>query len=431
MAWTWVDAAGVTHDTPVCYIDAAGIHRPALSDCIAYYTAKYQGVYGSDVYLGSDSQDGEWLGLQASAIDDANAMCVAAYNGFSPATAQGANLASVVKTNGITKGIASFSSVPLIIGGPQGTTINNGLVTDPAGNVWALPASVVIPSSGQITVTAICATLGAITAAPGTVWSIKTQTRGWQTATNTANATPGAPVETDAALRIRQSNSVMLPSNTMLGGIVGAVSAIPGVARLRAYQNDTNAPDSNGIPGHSIALVVDGGDAQTIANAIAGQKFAAGTYGTTTKTVVDQYGIPHSINYFSPTEPVITWAVTLNPFSNFSTNTNALIQASLAAFTNALGIGNGIQLNRAFSAGYLATSIAAAAAALQTAVASGNAAAIATATAAFTNLSAAANTYEITSLTVARDGNALSAADVTMAFNEAPLCVASGVSVTP
>lgn len=415
--------------TPICTVDQTGIHRPALGDVLTYFTQGYQSIYGADTYLGSDSQDGELLGLLASAVDDANAMAVAAYNAFSPATAQGAGLSSVVKINGIAREVPSNSTIPLLVVGVFGTPIPAGVVTDPGGDQWELTNNILIPSEGQIVVTATCLTIGAITP-PSGAWKINTQTRGWQTVAPDSAPTPGQPVEQDAPLRIRQSKSTMLPSNTMLEGILGAVAAIPGVVRLRGYENDTNTPDGNGIPGHSIALVVDGGDAQTICNTIAAQKFACGTYGTTTETVVDAYGIPHPINYFAVTEPNITWALTITPLTGFSANTLPLIQASLAAWTNALGIGVGIQINRAYAAAYLSTSLSAAASALQAAVAGGDPQAIAAATAAFTAINTATNTYEITALAVARDAGSPTSADVSIAFNEAPLCVASGVTIT-
>ena len=412
--------------TPICTVDATGIHKPTLATVLSYFTSGYMAIYGSDVYLGSDSQDGELMGLLGSALDDANAMCVQAYQSYSPATAQGAGLSTVVKINGIARNVSSNSSVPILVVGVATSAIANGLIADAAGHQWLLPASVVIPPEGQITVTATCQTPGAVALSSGATsvnnggLTILNPTRGWQSVTATANATLGAPVETDPQLRIRQSNSTMIPSTTMLGGIVGALWTIPGVARLRVYQNETESPDDSGIPGYSIAVVMDGGDAQTIAETISHQKFACGTYGTTTETVIDDYGVAHSINFFYVTEPPITWQVSITAGPTFSVNTVALIQASMASYTNAAGIGNGIQLTRAYAAAYLAPSIAAAAQALQDAIAGGDAQTIATATRLFTALNLAAATYEVTALTVARDGAPLAAADVSIAFNEAP-----------
>ncbi|MGC8170052.1 baseplate J/gp47 family protein, partial [Salmonella enterica] len=74
-------------------------------------------------------------------------------------------------------------------------------------NIWNLPASVTIPPSGLITVTATCAAIGAVSAPAGTITTINTPTRGWQSVTNPADAVPGAEVESDAALRSRQKIS--------------------------------------------------------------------------------------------------------------------------------------------------------------------------------------------------------------------------------
>jgi hypothetical protein len=152
--------------TPVCTIDATGIHRPTLATCLAYFTGAYQGIYGSDVNLDSDTQDGELMGLLAVAIDDCNAETVSAYNAYSPASAQGAGLASVVKINGLTKDVASYSTVPVLIVGQASLAVPATSLSDNAGNVWTFAATT-IPSSGQTTVTATCATLGAISLASG------------------------------------------------------------------------------------------------------------------------------------------------------------------------------------------------------------------------------------------------------------------------
>src|SRR5690606_25087178 len=107
--------------------------------------------------------------------------------------------------------------------------INGGIVEDIEGQQWNLPASVLIPLSGSITVTATCQEQGAIEAPAGTVTKIKTPTFGWQSVSNPSAAVPGQPVETDAALRVRQALSVAVPSQTIFEGIVGSVANLPGV----------------------------------------------------------------------------------------------------------------------------------------------------------------------------------------------------------
>ncbi|WP_414756786.1 hypothetical protein, partial [Anabaena sp. CCY 9910] len=70
---------------------------------------------------------------------------------------------SNVKINGIARAAASFSSCDVDIVGQAGAIITDGVVQDAQlQNRWNLPASVTIPLSGQITVTARCATIGSI-----------------------------------------------------------------------------------------------------------------------------------------------------------------------------------------------------------------------------------------------------------------------------
>ncbi|WP_230972987.1 baseplate J/gp47 family protein [Burkholderia vietnamiensis] len=203
-----------------------------------------------------------------------------------------------VKINGIARKVASYSSADLVLIGQAGATITNGVAKDANGVQWLLPATVTIPPSGTITVTATCASIGEVSARAGTINQIATPALGWQSETDPADAAEGAPVEKDAVLRQRQTVSTALPSLTVLDGIIGAVANVPGVTRYVPYENDTDATDANGIPSHSISLVVEGGDATAIANAIAAKKTpGSGTYGTTAIIVADIYGRPTTIRF--------------------------------------------------------------------------------------------------------------------------------------
>ncbi|MCV5209418.1 hypothetical protein OFC00_31520, partial [Escherichia coli] len=82
--------------------------------------------------------------------------------------------------------------------------------------------------------------------------------------------TVGVAAETNAELRVRQSQSVALPSLTPFEAVDGAIANISGVTRHKLYENDTDTTDANGLPPHSIAAIVEGGDATVIANSIRG-----------------------------------------------------------------------------------------------------------------------------------------------------------------
>jgi uncharacterized phage protein gp47/JayE len=391
----------MTITTTAPTVSAAGISAPTFADILDFLKAQYRAIYGPDVYLENDSKDGQWIGVIASAINDANAVAISVYNAFSPSTAQGANLSSVVKINGIKRSVSSNSTVDVTIVGVVGTTITNGVVEDTNNLKWDLPASVTIPPAGQITVTATCEQLGSVSAAPGTVTGIATPTRGWQTVTNASAAAMGNPVEEDPDLRIRQTSSTALPSLTVLDGIIGAVKAVSGVTRVAAYENDTETTDTNGIPGHRISLVIEGGDATDIATAIATKKTpGGGTYGATTITVPDVYGIPHPINFFRPTAQAITVATTLKALAGYSSVVGAAVQQAISDYVNSVAIGGGAAAGVEWDACIAAAK----------GVTGGS-------------------TFKIESLTISGPGGA-GTPDVPLAFNQSATCTPASVALT-
>lgn len=381
-------------------ITAAGISAPTYAQVLDYLQTQYRAIYGSDIYLGADSQDGQFIAILAKAIDDANAVAIQVYNSFSPATAVGSALSSNVKINGIARDVASYSTVDLTITGQAGTTINNGVAIDIAKVRWSLPASVTIPSGGSITVTAVCQTAGAVQAAAGTVNTIGTPTLGWQAVTNPTEAAPGAPVETDTQLRSRQAVSTALPSQTVLDGIIGAIATLPNVTRYAAFENPTGAADANGIPAHSISLVVEGGDVVSIAEQIALKKTpGTGTYGTTAQAVLDAYGNSSTINFYRPTDVPITIDITVQALSGYSSAIGDEVIAALVAYINALPIGAKVMLSRLYLPANLNGAVDSAA-------------------------------FEVTSLTIARDAGTPAAADIALAFNEVATCTTALVTLT-
>lgn len=380
---------------PVTTVDETGVHVPAIESVLAALQARFRAIHGSDVVLDPDTQDGEWLGELAAAFNDANGVGLAVYNQFSPSTAVGVGLSSVVKVNGIARKAATQSTVDLLCVGVYGTKVTSPSVRDQDGNVWNLD-DFVIPLSGQVVVSAECSVLGDVQAPAGSLWNIVTYTLGWQAATNGVDATPGAPVETDPQLRVRQSRSTMNPSQSILDGIVGAVLALDNVATAEGYENDTQVPDELGIPGNCVSLVVDGGDSAEIAETIAIKKaHGCSTYGTTTVTVLEKSGRPKDVSFFRPVGVVVTFVVSVTPLANYTSDTATSIRQALADYVNSLGVGAGgdyfINLERAKSAALLSGSIL-------------------------------GKTFLISSLSAARGGAVPSSSDVPVKFNERPTC---------
>ncbi len=382
-------------------ITSAGISAPSYSEILQSLQASMQLIYGQDVYLGADTQDGQMLAVFAKAVADSNDTAIAVYNQFRPGAAQGVGLSSLVKINGIARLVPSNSQVDLLLGGSVGTNIVDGTAIDVNGKTWALPALVVIPPAGQILVTATCTEPGSIAANIGTVTVRGTPTLGWSTVTNPSAASLGAPVESDAALRRRQTKSVALPALTVLAATTAAVEALTGVTEVATYENDTGSPDANGLPAHSISLVVNGGDAVEIATAIMIKKTpGCFTYGSTTVPVVDSVGVTHNINFFVPTSIPIRVAITIHALAGYTAATgDALKQAVIDYINTTLLIGSDVIISRLYVPAQL-------------------------------NGGAGSEQYDLTTLLISIAPAVPGVADVVIPFNGQATCILADVALT-
>lgn len=383
--------------TPVAYIDETGCHLPTFAEEKAYFETVFRDAFGQDIVLDNATQDGQFVGVLTEAIHDVNAGILAAWNAYSPGQAVGVGLSLLVELNGIARAAPSYSTADLRIIGQAGTVIEAGsLVADASGNTWAVPACV-IPASGQVIVTAVCTALGAISAPAGTITAIQSVTRGWQQVTNLEPATPGSPVERDPALKRRQKVSTAIPARALTEATAGAILAVSNVTNVMAYENDSDLVDARGMPPHSVAFVVTGGDAAAIAEIIRRKKGGgATTFGTTTVTTYNRAGVPKPISFFRPVQVPVAFYVTLEALPGYTADVQAQIAAALATWANAQGQGADLVRTRAVVP--------------------------ATFGGAFPS-----NTFKIKDLQISRDGQGPAPTDIGLAFYEQPVCTPDNV----
>lgn len=331
------------------FIDDSGFHVADYEDFLTYHQDAFKTIYGQDINLDADSQDGQLCAHFAQTNYDLAMICAATFNNYSPSTAAGEGLSRQVKINGLKRQSATKSTVDLLITGTAGTGINNGQVKDASDNTWILPSLITIPVGGSITVTATAENDGPIRAAVNTVTKIATPMEGWISVTNPSEAVPGRKTETDAELRARQTQSTSLPAVGPLVSIKGNVLSVAGVTQAEVYENDTDETDANGIPAHSICAVVEGGDSQAIAETL--RRFKAvgvGTYGTTNITVTDEQSVPIVINFFRPTIIHVKVKVTLRPLTGYSSTYADEIKQEIVEYINSLGIGSTVYLSKLY-----------------------------------------------------------------------------------
>ncbi|HHS9499410.1 TPA: baseplate J/gp47 family protein [Klebsiella pneumoniae] len=383
-------------------VTAEGISAPDYQTVLDTITGYFQQIYGSDAYLDPDSKDGQMVALVALAIHDANNMAISVYRSFSPSTALSDALTSNVKINGITRRAATNSTVDELIEGEAGTLIANGSVKDANGIIWNLPAQVAIGIDGTVIATATCSVAGAVAAPAGSVNKINTPTRGWVSATNPQAATVGVAAETDAELRVRQSQSVALASLTPFDAVDGAIANVEGVTRHKLFENDTEVMDANGLPAHSISAVVEGGDATVIANTIRSVKGqGVSTFGMTAVVVTDRYGNPYTIRFSRPVDVPVFVSITLRALTGYTSDVGDEMKAAVVSYINSLAIGDSVLLSRVYSPANLGV------------VSGGN-----------------ARYYDIMELLIGRSADSVAAANLTVLYDEAVSCSVENIEIT-
>lgn len=191
-----------------------------------------------------------------------------AYNSKDPSKATGNDLDIVSSITGTIRAQGTSSTVTLTLTGTNGTVIADGALVESTedGSQWAISGPVTI--SGATAATAVAVLPGATQASIGVITKIVNAQAGWSSVTNPGIATPGTAAETDAELRVKRRNGVSLPGQNQIDSTFAAISNLDNVRRVKIYENDSVSPtDANGLPIHSTAIVVDGGDDQEIAEA--------------------------------------------------------------------------------------------------------------------------------------------------------------------
>lgn len=321
------------------YIDESGYHYPEYNDIIEQLVMDAQSIFGSGIYLGSDSQDYQLLSKLAEKIFDTYQTCEIVYHSHSPVSAIGACLDYIVAVNGIARKQGTRSTVDVTLTGTPNTVITNGAIADKNGFMWDLPETVVIGDSGQENVEAVCREVGVVRAEPNTITRIMTPTLGWSSVTNSSSATTGTITETDSELRARQAISVAQPSQSMMQGLRGAIASIVDVARSTVYENDTDVTDKNGIPSHSICAVIEGGNDEEIARTILFRKtIGCGTYGKETVTIYDR-DQPYEIRFSHPEYVDVDIEITITKRDGYAASIPDEITNAVVSYLNTFFIG--------------------------------------------------------------------------------------------
>jgi len=220
----------------------------------------------------------------------------------------------------------------------SGTSVNVTILETVAG---------VLPN---VTCTLTAETAGAVQAPAETLTVIETVIAGWNSFTNSLDATVGREIETDAEYRVRRQQALAAGGSATLAAIRTKILEIDEVEACIAFHNITMENDVYGRPPKSIETVVLGGDDDDIANALwlvapAGIEL----YGSTEQTIVDSQGFDQTIKFSRPTEIEIWLEVDLTTDSTFPTGGADSVSGDILTYVQEnFGIGDDVITTRLY-----------------------------------------------------------------------------------
>ena len=163
------------------------------------------------------------------------------------------------------------------------------------------------------------------------------------------------PGETDAAVRSRIVTSLAGAGRTMEANLIAEIRKVPGVQKAALYVNDTDAADARGIPAHSLCAVVQAGSLQRIAEAIFRKKApGVGTFGTTSKQVVDENDVSHSISIYRPVASFITFDLQVRTYDGFDDSLIDTIRQAIMQYIAGFDIGQSLVVPSVYGICYAA-----------------------------------------------------------------------------
>lgn len=236
---------------------------------------------------------------------------------------------------------ATASRVSVTVTGVPDTVIPaNSEASTNDGIIWLAESEIIIDDTGSATGTFICSNTGAVELGTGQLTNIvassTTGINGWETITNTAPATVGSTLESEASLKTRLLASIF-SGTALFGNYASACYGVNNVKDVFAYDNPNEYElvlDNITIPPHSVYVCVNGGNSEDVAYALYEVKSAGcGWCGDTTVTVTDKtYNSTSSVTFQTAKQIPLKISVNATSYKNSNTNLIESIQNTIISY---------------------------------------------------------------------------------------------------
>lgn len=308
-------------------LDGNGLQVNSTTEITDSLIAAFQAIYGADINVGSNSPDGQLIGIFAQNIRDILELLTQVYNSFAINSAFGVTLDERVAMSGIQRKQGTYTQAQVDITVSQALTLvgQDALLADPnitvftvaddAGNQYQLKTTFAFGGAGTQTLTFLSVVIGQIQTLPNTIQTIVTSQLGVTSANNptTGSDVEGLPEETDPQLKIRQAASYYLQAVSPADSLRAALLQVPDISDSYVVENDTNATVDT-VPAHSIWVIVNGGTSLEIGQVIYTKKApGCGMKGSNSQVIARPQGNSFTAYWDTALTQVLTVRATLVP----------------------------------------------------------------------------------------------------------------------
>ena len=301
----------------------------------------------------SASLAGNYIAQIATKVHEIQQLIEAVYNSFDVDSATGSSLDARGRTVGVTRNPATKATVTLTVDLDATTTLPEGSIARKSSNPsqrFVTIADVTSTTAGEYTVAAEAEVAGLLAVPTNSVDEIAVPVSGWNTVDNAAAGASGTDEETDAAYRLRIRSDVSQTGKANFDSILRSVQEVEGLSSASMLENSTDVIDGNGLPPHSIELIVVEGTAtdNEIAQAIFDVK-AAGieTYSDSADSgsAVDLVGDTHTIDFTKATTNSVDVSATYTYLADLYPGDD-IIEDAITTYLAALVPGNDVIYNK-------------------------------------------------------------------------------------
>jgi|GEM_PF-1441850 len=272
-------------------VTAQGFVRMTEADLVAAFEADQKADIGDDFDTAPDQLAGQINGIVGRQLGIAWEAVEGCYNAYDPDAAEGRSLENVSKITGTRRRGSTRSEVKQSVTLDAGTVLladeHYAAIEDRPDVRWTPKADFTAPSDGAHVITFVSEQYGPIEGFAGTINVIATPVVGWHTTVNPEDAELGKEIDTDTELRLRRERELATSGSATVPSIAANVAqAFPEeLLSLNVFENDKDETDENGLPPHTLEVLIFDGEtpsidddalAQVIFDSKAG---GAGTYG--------------------------------------------------------------------------------------------------------------------------------------------------------